>query len=128
MHSWRKLSVLIERLPSHSHYRAAVAQDDDLARAALKANGGKVKAGKPPLTEMDYGTYLLAGAVSLLGQLVQSSESHRTNGASKYRPPTLPMPETALERVQRDLEDERHSSLVDEVRAAQERYKQIHSE
>lgn len=125
VYSWRKLGELIDRLPSSSHYRAEIAQDDEVARAALKASGGKATAGRPPLTEMDYGTYLQAGMVSLLGQLVQSSEAHRTNGASKYRPPSLSMPETALERVQRDMEDTRHSSLVDEVREAQARWKQI---
>lgn len=74
---------------------------------------------------MDYGTYLLAGAVSMLGQLLQSSEAARTGSVTAFKPPQVPMPETALERVQREMEDTRHSSLVDEVREAQERWKQL---
>lgn len=99
-----------------------------MARASLEANGGKVKAGRPPLTDMTYETYLLAGVLSMLGTLVQSSEAARTNGASKYSPPPVPMPETALERVQREIEDTQYSSLVDEVHGAMERWKQINSE
>ena len=52
-HSWRKLRSLLDRLPSHSQYRAAVAQDDEQAREFLNS-GGTPKASPPPLTDMDY--------------------------------------------------------------------------
>lgn len=68
---------------------------------------------------MDYHAYLLSGVVSLLGQLLASSEAAR---GGKYTPPKVPMPVTALERVQQRMEDEGHAALIDEVRLAQKRW------
>ena len=123
--SWAKLARLIDRLPSDSHYMAAIAEDDEVAEAWLRANpesGEKRRAGvRPKWTDMSAEAQLLMAVVERLDTL-----SHQVGGIEKP-PKPLPRPASALERVRRRMVERSHEALVAEVREAQQRWKERHA-
>ncbi|MFP7366284.1 hypothetical protein SFC07_11025 [Corynebacterium callunae] len=81
---------LIDELPRGSHYRAAVADDDDIAEAVFDL---KPRSSSPPLEDWTAEIEALTGIQDLLFSLLYRG--------SDQRPPRLPRPETAMDRVEK---------------------------
>ena len=129
-YSWAKLERLLSRIVvlPQSHYRWAIADDDEAAERALEAEekarreGSKPKPSPaPPLEAFSPEVQYLAMMVDRLGEVIQAVVSTVPKAkVPKMRP--LPRPETALDRARRRKSLQRHHDLVAEVEEAQQRW------
>ncbi|MCA1191613.1 hypothetical protein [Saccharopolyspora sp. 6V] len=98
---WPQLQRLAERLPQDSHYKAALAQDDDRAELLASLVGDEETApGSPPLE----GYSAVAQRLDRIGDLITMlAEIELNRGRRKGAPPTkldrAPRPETAADRA-----------------------------
>lgn len=118
-YSWRKLRVLLEKLPSTSLMNEAMAQDDELAREFIDTISDHKDTG-PRLTEYTLGVErldTLSDKISNLAAIVVSAA-----GGKPGRPRPAKRPETAFTRLRDARAIARHNNLLDEVITAQERW------
>lgn len=99
---WNHLLRMLARLPTGSHFRAAVADDDELATRMAEIHGPLHKrkgGGRPPLTEFDrHAAYLhkISNQLTYLAWAVFAAQAGKKRG----QPPKGDKgPETADERV-----------------------------
>lgn len=93
---------LLERLPRHSHYKATLADDDDLAERTLDARTEQPGPPAPvPLTEHTRVEELLSAVLDAINEQHATLMAANTKGGK--RPPVkhAPRPETAVMRVEK---------------------------
>lgn len=102
---WRTLLDLVDELPRGSHYRAEIADDDEIAEAVatLKVQGTS----RPPLKDWTAELEALTGIQDLLSALIY-------RGSGK-QPPRLPRPETAFDRVDRKRVAISHAKVLGQL-------------
>jgi hypothetical protein len=115
--SWAKLTRLIRQFPSDSLTAEAMAEDDELAEAyadqPVSDSGPRVSEYTAAVARLDVLTDRIGDLISLVHQVA-------TNKPLRVKPARRP--ETAFGRVAAKRRDQRMSSLVAEVEAAQERW------
>lgn len=120
VHSWRKLRVLIDRLPASSASTESMLNDPEYARWALEQPKGPPS--PPRMADWSTEVDLLARVVDRLAELTTVVASGL---GGKPRPPQpVTRPVTEIDRERDRISERRHLALVDEVKAAQERYRQ----
>ena len=125
--TWRKLSNLIDHLPSGSAYWVARIQDDELADQVMQMQTledrvrASSRARRVSLDGLSTEAELLLEIANRLGYLAAQWSS---NG-----PPLdqIRTESTAFQRADQRRQWTQHSVLVDEVREAQQRWEQEHS-
>lgn len=121
-YSWRKLRVILERLPVASAYRQAVLEDPEMVAefASLDDEATGPPPG-PPLSEWTQEVSLLANISDQLQALrIAVIASNEGGKPPEFVPETRPI--TAFERARNMRDLQSHYDLVAEVRAAQERW------
>lgn len=126
VHSWRKLQLLIDKLPTSSHLSAARIEDDEMAERWLELNEDKKSSPTPPpWTDLTYQAQLLMAVVEGLEGLTHLVHSIAA-GKATTPPKPLPRPRSALDRVKHKQVMKQHTSLVAEVYEAQNRWEAVH--
>lgn len=112
---WRRLLNLIDHLPRHSHYIAAMANDEELAESLPEPTQGS---GAPPLTEFTPEVERLTLIADRLAEVVTAVGN--TVAKKPRRPPRqLPRPVTAHDRIKRRRRRERHQLILKRLQEAQ---------
>jgi hypothetical protein len=123
-YSWRKLDVLLRqlRLSDGSALVEAQAQDPEHAKWVLSQPEGP-----PPSPAVSDFTPDHAMLVEIRDSLAELTAVVVAVGGGKYKRPTPSRrPSTALSKARAAASKARHNSLVDEVKAAQERWIAAH--
>lgn len=115
--SWRKLYLLIQKLPSRALFHEAIADDREFAEQFIDAPQGS---GAPRVSEYSQEVARLDLVVEHLAALTATVVAMAGGKPGRLKP--MPRPETALTRLERERSTQRHNSLVDEVLQAQERW------
>lgn len=124
-YQWRKILNLYRKLPNHAGSKVARDSDDELVFPILDHldETGDLKKGgntRPPAEgytrEMEKYDQLIAAVYGVFNLV----DNYLTKGKNKT--PPIPVPETSRERWERQRSMAKHSSLVDEVKQAQQRY------
>jgi hypothetical protein len=111
VHPWPQLYRLIDRLPTLSHFQRALADDDEVADAALRRGHGS-RRGRPPVTEWDQFDELLATIADGVNSLRQTVIAVNTPKGKKVPPLTFAKrPLSAVERIER----RRERAVLDEI-------------
>lgn len=113
--SARKVLNLIDRLPGHSAYAEAVAQDDEIA-GEMTAPTGKYR---PRVTEWSPTEQLLAAVFDRLGEVVAATVA--SAGGDGRVPEAWPRPETAAERALKAQQSAEWDDLFDLIEKARHR-------
>lgn len=94
---------MLPRLPRHSHYKAAIAQDEDLARAYLArpAEQGP-QAYRPPITEHSALVEVLTTVIDELRELHATLIAVNSRKGRRPKVTRAPRPETAVMRLEKD--------------------------
>lgn len=123
-YSWRKLRVLMQKLPSTSLMNEAMAQDDELAREFADTIGDHKDTG-PRLAEYTLAVERLDVLSDKVSSLTATVVSAFGGKPGRLRP--AKRPETAFTRVRDERVRSRHNSLLSEVATAQERWSAKHN-
>lgn len=128
--TWRRLRVILERLPRTSKYVTAKKNDPEVALEVARAlrdakNGPRGSRWHPPADEWDSANELLATAVDRLGEiealLSALPVATGSNGKPIKRPKPpkqLPRPRTAIERAEALLAEEHVLDIIADVEAS----------
>jgi hypothetical protein len=100
---WRQLLRFLGRMPAHSHYMAALADDEATARRAAAARSRPA-----PMTMAGYDPL-----VSRLDTVIDVLVAAHSTGS---RPPRMPRPVTALDRLAANDARARHRARVRMIR------------
>lgn len=106
LRDWQTLMDLVHELPRGSHYRAALADDDELAEAILDLGEPEPPA-HPPLEGWTNELEALTGIQDLLKAIAMRG--------SEKTPKPLPRPQTGMDRVKRHRVSARHATVLDQV-------------
>ncbi len=117
-HPWPQLLRLLPRLPEGSRYKAAVLDDEDLARERLTHDtddtGGRRR--RPPLIGETQDRTLLRGVLSTLLRVEHAIYASRAPKGKAGRPPRpLLGPETAEDRIRDAVADAEVEDIFDQV-------------
>ena len=118
-HSWRKLWLILDRLPMSSAYREAVLDDPEIADELARRPEAKGP-GRPRLSEFGSTDALLSDILDRLGDLYALTV--QAHDGKPPRIPPAPRPTTGVERARKRLEDSQFALLEAEFTAAQERW------
>lgn len=119
-HSWRKLWLILDRLPTSSAYREAVLDDPEVAEALMQRLEPQRRSAGPRLSEFDTNVALLTDIYDRLGDVIAAVVMSNGGKDPKVRP--APRPLTGLDRARKRLEDRQFAALEAEFKAAQERW------
>lgn len=118
-HSWRKLEMILSRLPGSSAYVEARVNDPEVAEH-LASQPENDRPRPPALSEFGPDVAMLANISDLLAVVVANLEALRNVKPGKPR--MAPRPVTGVERARAARARLKHDDLVADVRAAQERW------
>lgn len=105
-----------------SAYREAWLDDPEVVeRIVAQADGKPSPPPRPPLSEFGMEAALLADVVDRLGDVIAAQIAAGGNKPPKIQP--TPRPVTGVERARAAVDRRHHEVLVDEVKAAQERWR-----
>jgi hypothetical protein len=121
-HSWRKLRLLLDRLPGTSVYREALLNDPEFAEYVAAQPESDGPPPRPALSEYDPTRAALDDIFDRLGEVVAAT--YNAAGGKAKPPPARLRPVTEVDRARERLASRRHDDLVSEVRAAQARWEQ----
>lgn len=102
---------LVDRLPRHSHYKAAIADDDELARQVLEHLGRGTVPARPPLTEYSTLIEVLSNFLDELRELHATLIAVNSAKGRRPRVTRTPRPETAVMRAEKRRSMERLMEL-----------------
>lgn len=107
---FRKLLNIIERLPRHSHYIEAIADDEEVARQVALAGSDDEK----PVRRMREWSVEVEILVAIAERLGVNITAVQASAGIKQplKLPTLPRPRTAIDRWRELSRREQHSSIV----------------
>lgn len=117
----RKTLNLLARLPRQSHYKAALASDDEVVALMPESLGDY----RPPLTEWSPEVEhlaVIADAVRALPAVISASAGVKNGPAV---PKSLPRPDTAWERLKAKRARNTQVRTLSAIRAAQERTRRL---
>jgi hypothetical protein len=103
---------LIDHLPSNSYYGEALADDDELARAAL-GQPDKPRAARVRMSQWSAEVAAMSDAIDRLGLLVQTIVA--VNGGKPPKIPPAVRPITAADRVKHEARRDAARSLAERV-------------
>lgn len=115
---WAQLDRILERLPRHSHYKAALEDDEDYAQFALALDGLNVgpRKARVPLAGYDEVAVRLDNlfdAINAVNETLLAAPHFRRNrGRQAIR---APRPDTAQQRLKRQQSMQRISSIVEHM-------------
>lgn len=110
-YSWRKLLVLLQRIPRASAYAEAMSQDEEYAEAVLtQVDDADDAPSSPPLSQWTPEVALLAAVYDRLGELTNATIAAAGGKPSPVKP--SPRPVTAFDRVSKTLRYQKHLTLV----------------
>ncbi|ALE77671.1 hypothetical protein WY02_03520 [Pseudonocardia sp. AL041005-10] len=118
---WTQLARMLPRLPEGSRYRAALLDDEDLARARIEAEDDEdddapSKSDRPPLIGETQDRALLRQAVSFLRRIEHGLYNSRAPKSKRSKAPDpLKGPETAEDRLRDLLGDADVEDIFDQV-------------
>lgn len=123
---WRTLLDLIDRLPGHSHYASAMANDEEYAKMVAEAMAARKKAGEAPPEDKGPALTTWTPEMAMLTNLLDAVNGVRyavvaVQAGKKAGDPPKPArrPQTALEKAMRRAEFSRrqtaHEALVARV-------------
>lgn len=123
---WRRLIDVIDRLPAHSHFSAAIANDEEYAEFAAKAAAerGETRPGAksddgPPLTTWTPEVAIMTQVLDAVNQVRYAVIAVQAGKKAGDPPKPARRPQTAFERAFRRAEFDRrkaaHESLVARV-------------
>lgn len=100
---WSQLWRLLARLPRHSHYKAALDSDTEIAAMAYSLQDTAEHGGKPEVPLVDYDPIALRldnlfDAINALAETVRGALSRKNQ---RVEPVRAPRPETALQQLHR---------------------------
>lgn len=101
---WPQLLRLLDRLPRHSHYKAAIANDEHLAQQLLdqtKPADRSAGPGRPPITEYPVLAELLANQLDELRELHATLIAVNSKKGKRPKVPPTPRPESAVMRLEK---------------------------
>jgi hypothetical protein len=108
-----------ERLPAHSHYKAAMADDDEYIRAymAHQPPGSDKDQKQKPLTMQGYSMAVAAlhEIADRVGALYSVTVAVNSKNGKAPDVPEMPRPQTALQRYKDMSVTRRHESIVAKV-------------
>lgn len=114
-HPWSKLLRLAARLPDHSRYKAALADDEDLAEQLA----GRVEAGTPAARMTMLGwtpeRALLTALVEAVGSLTAITIAVNSEDDKAPDVPRLPRPVLALDRIQDRRRDTAREAFLNKL-------------
>src|SRR5690606_21904025 len=113
---WSDLIDFIDLLPSASHTRQAMAQDEEHVEAVLEALDGKEPDRAPPLAEYGPDVSRLDRIADLLKSINQTLVVVNGGKPTKIQPE--PRPQTAFERMAEKRRSVRHQMTVNRVLGA----------
>lgn len=114
-HPWPKLLRLAARLPAHSQYKAAAADDDDLAeQLADRAEGESAQAWMTMLGWTPERA-LLTALVEAVGDLTAITIAVNSEGGKVPDAPRLPRPALALDRIEKRRAEQAREALLDKL-------------
>lgn len=120
-HSWRKLDSLLRQLRMSDASALIDAQAQDPEHAEWLLSQPEKPAPPPPVSDFTPTHAILVEVRDQLAELIAVSVA--SVPGNKYRRPVASRrPSTALSRARYAASKARHNSLVDEVKAAQERW------
>lgn len=120
---WRYLLNLVDRLPGHSYYSEAVANDEEHARLIAQAEAEREESKKkshPPLRTWTPEMAALTAIIDALNVQTYVMKALKAERGKAGSPPeALPRPETAIDRARKEAtwekRVERHQSLADRL-------------
>jgi hypothetical protein len=114
---WAQLERILARLPRHSHYKAAMDNDEDYARVALALSGSdEVRPGPVPLagySELAVRMDNIFDAVNALNETLIAVYSSKNR--ARPRPTRAPRPQTAFQRLRREQTVARLNDIVEKM-------------
>lgn len=113
---WGQLERLLERLPPHSHYRAALDADDSYGELVVALYGEP--ADKPtsvPLVGYDPHAARLDNLFDAINALTETVVAALSKKGSRQQPTRAPRPETAAQRIRRKRKREKLFELEDKL-------------
>lgn len=113
---WSELIAYIDLLPSASHTRQAMAQDEEHVEAVLEALDGRQPEQAPPLAEYGPEVARLDRIADLLKVIPQAIVA--SNGGKPHDVKPEPRPRTAFERVAERRRSAKHQQTVSRVLGA----------
>lgn len=124
--------MILDHLPSHSHFIVAKKNDPELARDVARRLrdgklAGKTSVWRPPAAEWTLTLELQASLIDRLGEaLALLADMPIAGKKRRAKPPKRVMrPETGIERAERQLAMEHYESIVADVALAQKRYREL---
>jgi hypothetical protein len=135
--TWRRLALIIQNLPEHSHFRIAVRNDPENALAVASAQREARAAGTggkwhPPAEEWDLRTELEARLLDRLGEVVSLLADLPVAVKKRHKPPKpFPRPYSAVEEAEQQLAADHIADIIDYVEAGQvsdEEYRRMAAE
>lgn len=113
---WPQLIRLTDRLPDGSRFRAALADDEDLARERIESGAEPAAArSRPPLEGETQDRMLLRAAVTGLLRVEHAVYAAQAGNKAGRPPPPLPGPETAEDRLRAAYEMAGVEDIFDQV-------------
>lgn len=119
-HSWRKLRLILDRLPTSSAYREAVLDDPEVAEFLARQPETDHGPAAPRLSEYDVERALLTDIYDRLGAVIEAIVA--SNGGKPPRIHPSPRPITGVAKARRRLEMAQYQSLKAEFEEAQIRW------
>lgn len=99
---WGQLERILFRLPAHSHYKAALNDDDEFAEQAEKLNfPGSDKTPAVSLVGYDDAVLRLDNIYDAMNAVIEVLIAIHSKKGSTRRPNRAPRPETARQRLKR---------------------------
>jgi hypothetical protein len=130
VHSWRRLRVILDRLPRNSRYVLAKKNDPEIALEVARAQREARAAGKggrwhPPADEWDTSAELLATVADRLGEVEAllasmpvATDKHGKPVKRQKPPKEFPRPLSAIEEADRVLGEQHVEEIIADVEAA----------
>jgi len=114
----RQALTLIDQLPSHSRYVAAVHEDEELIEHLADQLDDEGPSPPPPLTDWTPEVERLTAIIDRLGELIAVTAAANSK-QGKVRPPKpSPRPVTAVDRARRRRRERKHAIVQQRLAAA----------
>jgi hypothetical protein len=112
---WPQLLRLIEQLPRHSHYKAALVNDPDMAARIVEQRAKSPTKARPPVTDWSPEVDMLAHVADAVRSLVSLTIKVNSKGGNGPDAKPVTRPRTAVDRADRAAFERRMNVLIKKV-------------